>query len=335
MPPPGLTNWAPLLLFLGLSSNSCGDNIHPPGEWGAWVQGHRLGSWGGWAAPSGASWQGVGGPVRAPGDPGRLLAAPALAAAQGVCGNDTARAAEIPPPDIGWKVEQLVRDNQWRSIAKRRRRTAWGRGGGAGGGGGIRTEVKQHTALLRGTAALRGHTDTQSVQGNITKGHWHHKGGTLTTCELHHTSLATAGSNKWFGWTCTIVSQTHNHQRVSHTIVPPVHPATTGPPTTTTYDPILDTHNITRTQNESYIPLAGLKPGNSRELHILAAQQTHTTKQKSHTAKLYVFTTTSKNIVKLGVILCNNPYWQHNGIKSPSTLTRPHTTTSGTSANKA
>ena len=75
-----------------------------------------------------ASWSGVGGAVRAPGDPGRLLVAPAQAAAQGVCGNDTARAAEIPPPDIGWKVEQLVRDNQWRSIAARRGRAARGRG---------------------------------------------------------------------------------------------------------------------------------------------------------------------------------------------------------------
>ena len=80
----------------------------------------------------------MGGAVRAPGDPGRLLEAPALDAAQGVCGNDTARAAEIPPPDIGWKVEQLVRDNQWRSIAARRGRAVRGRGRGAGGGGGIR-----------------------------------------------------------------------------------------------------------------------------------------------------------------------------------------------------
>lgn len=86
------------------------------------MQGRRPGRWG-WAVPSGASWGGVGAPVRALGDPGRLLAEPALAVAQGVCGNDTARAAEIPPPDIGWKVEQLVRDNQWRSIAARLRRT--------------------------------------------------------------------------------------------------------------------------------------------------------------------------------------------------------------------
>lgn len=84
--------------------------------------------------PSGASWRGVGAPVRALGDPGRLLAEPTLAVAQGVCGNDTARAAEIPPPDIGWKVEQLVRDNQWRSIAARLRRTVRRRGSGAGGG---------------------------------------------------------------------------------------------------------------------------------------------------------------------------------------------------------
>lgn len=83
--------------------------------------------------PSGASWR-VGAPVRALGDPGRLLAEPALAVAQGVCGNDTARAAEIPPPDIGWKVEQLVRDNQWRSIAARLRRTVRRRGSRAGGG---------------------------------------------------------------------------------------------------------------------------------------------------------------------------------------------------------
>lgn len=78
----------------------------------------------------GALWHGVGAPVHTLADPGRLLAAPALAAAQGVCGNDTARAAEIPPPDIGWKVEQLVRDNQWRSIAARLRRMVRGRGGG-------------------------------------------------------------------------------------------------------------------------------------------------------------------------------------------------------------
>lgn len=70
-------------------------------------------------------------PVHALGNPGLLLAAPTLAAAQGVCGNDTARAAEIPPPDIGWKVEQLVRDNQWRSIAARLWRTVRGRGDGA------------------------------------------------------------------------------------------------------------------------------------------------------------------------------------------------------------
>lgn len=94
-----------------------------------WVQGRRPGRRG-----SGLSVgrPGVGGPVRALGNPGRLLVAPALAAAQGVCGNDTARAAEIPPPDIGWKVEQLVRDNQWRSIAARRGRAARGRGSGAG-----------------------------------------------------------------------------------------------------------------------------------------------------------------------------------------------------------
>lgn len=82
----------------------------------------------------GASSAKLSGSLRTLGNPGRLLEMPVLAAAQGVCGNDTARAAEIPPPppppDIGWKVEQLVRDNQWRSIAAWRRRPARGRGWG-------------------------------------------------------------------------------------------------------------------------------------------------------------------------------------------------------------
>lgn len=70
-----------------------------------------------------------------------------LAAAQGVCGNDTARAAEIPPPDIGWKVEQLVRDNQWRSIAVQARANgAGGRGGGAAWVGAPMAEVKKQTS---------------------------------------------------------------------------------------------------------------------------------------------------------------------------------------------
>lgn len=37
------------------------------------------------------------GSLHTPGNPGRFLEMPVLAAAQGVCGNDTARAAEIPP----------------------------------------------------------------------------------------------------------------------------------------------------------------------------------------------------------------------------------------------
>lgn len=79
----------------------------------------------------GASSAKLSGSLRTLGNPCRLLEMPVLAAAQGVCGNDTARAAEIPPPppDIGWKVEQLVRDNQWRSIAAWRRRPARGRRG--------------------------------------------------------------------------------------------------------------------------------------------------------------------------------------------------------------
>lgn len=39
----------------------------------------------------------AGGSLHTLGNPGRFLEMPVLAAAQGVCGNDTARAAEIPP----------------------------------------------------------------------------------------------------------------------------------------------------------------------------------------------------------------------------------------------
>lgn len=211
------------------------------------MQGHRPGKWGR-AESSGASWRGVGAPVRALGDPGRLLAAPVLAATQGVCGNDTARAAEIPPPDIGWKVEQLVRDNQWRSIAARLGRMVRRRGGGPAG-----AEVKQHTDPRRGTAVQRGHMDIQSVQGDTTMGHRYHKGGTHRTESQHITSLHKSrhkgdggGSNKWFP--CTHTTGSHDHT-AGQTMTQPVHPIT-GPHTTTTDDPTLDTH-ITRTQNES------------------------------------------------------------------------------------
>lgn len=53
--------------------------------------------------------------------------------------------------------------------------------GGQCGGGAAGAEVKQHTDSQTGTAAQRGHRDTQSVQVNTTMGHRHHKGGTLTT----------------------------------------------------------------------------------------------------------------------------------------------------------
>lgn len=126
-----------------------------------------------------------GGPVHAPGDPGRLLAAPALAAAQGVCGNDTARAAEIPPPDIGWKVEQLVRDNQWRSIAEQRGRTAWGRGGGAAevGASAWRSDCTQ---TCQGGRRRRGVTRTHDPHSETSLGPLPPRRGTLTTRESHH-----------------------------------------------------------------------------------------------------------------------------------------------------
>ena len=113
--------------------------------------------------------------------------APALAAAQGVCGNDTARAAEIPPPDIGWKVEQLVRDNQWRSIAAQR--AGGRRGGGAAVLAGVGTyaaEVRQHTDPKRGHSGTWAHTDTQSVQGWATMGHCPHSPHGVTA---HYNSL--------------------------------------------------------------------------------------------------------------------------------------------------
>lgn len=44
----------------------------------------------------------------------------------------------------------------------------------------------------------------------------------------------------------------------------------------------------------------------------MAAQESHTTKQKSHTAKLYIITTISKNIVKW-VSHCNNTIVLHVG----------------------
>lgn len=173
--------------------------------------GHRPGKWGR-AESSGASWRGVGAPVRALGDPGRLLAAPALAATQGVCGNDTARAAEIPPPDIGWKVEQLVRDNQWRSIAARLGRMVRRRGGGPAG-----AEVKQHTDPQRGTAAQRGHMDTQSVQGDTTMGHRYHKGGTHRTESQHITSLHTSHDTRGMGASQT--NGSHAHTQQGHTTI--------------------------------------------------------------------------------------------------------------------
>lgn len=142
------------------------------------------------ATPSGASSRGLGGPARAPGDPGRLFQAPALAAAQGVCGNDTARAAEIPPPDIGWKVEQLVRDNQWRSIAARRGRTARGRGGGAGRGRGTRGRG-QTTQTRKGAQRPGGVSHGHTI---CTRKYQVHRPPTpqrrhAHLTELHHNSL--------------------------------------------------------------------------------------------------------------------------------------------------
>lgn len=171
------------------------------------MQGYRPSKWGR-AESSGASWRGVGAPVRALGDPGRLLAAPVLAATQGVCGNDTARAAEIPPPDIGWKVEQLVRDNQWRSIAARLGRMVRRRGGGPAG-----AEVKQHTPA-------KGNSSTEGSHGHIIRTGKHHYGPSLPQrrhtphgVTPYHNSLYTRGMG---------VGQTngsHAHTQQDHTTI--------------------------------------------------------------------------------------------------------------------
>lgn len=81
----------------------------------------------------------VSGSLRTLGNPGRLLEMPVLAAAQGVCGNDTARAAEIPPP-------LLTLAGKWSSSSGTINgdRSLRGAGGQRAGGGG------------RGSAASRG-----------------------------------------------------------------------------------------------------------------------------------------------------------------------------------
>lgn len=101
----------------------------------------------------GASSAKLSGSLRTLGNPGRLLEMPVLAAAQGVCGNDTARAAEIPPPPL------LTLAGKWSSSSgtingDRSLRGAGGQraGGGWGGGEGQRgqwgeapvAEVKKH-----------------------------------------------------------------------------------------------------------------------------------------------------------------------------------------------
>ena len=120
--------------------------------------------------------------------------------------------------------------------------------GGRCGGGAAGAEVKQHTDPQRGTAA-RGVSWTHNLYRETPL--W----ATTTTKEAHsphvtphHTVGHRAVSNKWFTWIHLIGSHTHN-DTVGHTITQPVN--------FTRDDPMLDTH-ITRTQSESYIPLAGL-----------------------------------------------------------------------------
>lgn len=95
-----------------------------------------------------------------------------LAAAQGVCGNDTARAAEIPP--------LLTLAGKWSSSSgtingDRSLRGAGGqRAGGGGRGstasrdGGTRSEVKKHTDPQKGIVGSHGYT---TVWGGITIGY--------------------------------------------------------------------------------------------------------------------------------------------------------------------
>lgn len=182
------------------------------------------------------------------------MAAPVLAAAQGVCGNDTARAAEIPPPDIGWKVEQLVRDNQWRSIAARRGRTARGRGGAAGRSGGTRGRGQKTHRFTKGHSRVSRthnlHRETSLWATNTTKESHSpqlHKSLIQVTTQQDQTpglKRHTTGSevrNNDTEYDIQSVTLSHNQDTIHQGL------------TLSQY-----AHQITRTENKPNIPLAGL-----------------------------------------------------------------------------
>lgn len=147
----------------------------------------------------------VSGSLRTLGNPGRLLEMPVLAAAQGVCGNDTARAAEIPP--------LLTLAGKWSSSSGTINgdRSLRGAGGQrAGGGGAARpagvgapaTEVKKHRPA-------KGHSGVVWIQNRTGRHHiGYHitKGGSLITL-VSDTSHNTTG----------LMSRLHGHTMKSVT----------------------------------------------------------------------------------------------------------------------
>lgn len=179
-------------------------------------------------------------------------------------------------------------------------------------GEGWRGLRSNNTQTRKGEQQRWGHTDNLYRETPL----W----ATTTTKEAHsphgvtpHNSLTqvmiqqgqTNGSHGY-------IQQGHIHTTIQLvTVTQPVHLTTTRPHTTTD-DPTLDTH-ITRTQNESYIPLAGLNHttvGNYKLwLHNKVTQQS---KKVSHTAKLYIITISKKHC-QMGITLCNNTMVSHIG----------------------
>lgn len=158
------------------------------------------------------SWPGVDAPIRALGDPGRLLAIQA-GSWRRPRWQQPRECVEMTPPGRR-RSPLLTLAGKWSSSSGTINGDRLLRGsGGQCGGGEAGAEVKQHTDPQRGTAAPGSHG--QSVQGTTTMGHHHHKGGTLTTwsytTQQFDTSHDTTGSNKWFTWLHTTGSHTHNY----------------------------------------------------------------------------------------------------------------------------
>lgn len=106
------------------------------------------------------------GSLRTLGNPGRFLEMPVLAAAQGVCGNDTARAAEIPPLLTlagKWSSSSGTINGDRSLRCAGGQRSHGGRGGGAAWPAGVGapvSEVKKHR-LQKGILGSHGYITAQ------------------------------------------------------------------------------------------------------------------------------------------------------------------------------